>query len=76
MKPYRCPVCKASSCGNDLHTITKYKGPEKSVGDVMKIILLQMYDLSDIHNLQKHEIIGLINASLNEHIIETDELNP
>lgn len=70
---YKCPVCKAPSCGDDSHTITKYKGPEASAGDVMKVILQQMYDLSDFHNLQKHEIIGLIKASLDEHLIEDDD---
>lgn len=73
-KKYKCPVCNSSSCGHDLHTITKYKGPEKAVGDVMKVILLQIFDLIEIHNLQKHEILGLVKASLDEHVNETDEL--
>ncbi|MEM4379218.1 MAG: hypothetical protein QXL01_00835 [Thermoplasmatales archaeon] len=74
MKPkkYKCPVCSKPSCGDDSHTITKYQGPEVAVGDVMKLILRQCYDLVDFHNLQKHEILGLIKASLDEHIIEED----
>jgi hypothetical protein len=76
MKPYRCPTCKESSCGDDSHTITKYAGPERSAGDCMKVILQQFYDLSTYHNLQVHEILGLAKASLEEHFVETDELNP
>lgn len=68
-KTYKCFVCKASSCGNDFHTRTKY-AQEDTVGDSMKVILLQIYDLIEKHNLQKHEVLGLIKATLDEHIDE------
>lgn len=74
MKKYKCPVCKATSCGDDLHTLTKYSGPEKALGDRMKVILLQCFDAVEIDNLQKHEILGLIKASLDEHVQEFDEI--
>ena len=74
-KKYQCPVCKAESCGDDLHTITKYKGPEVALGDRLKIILLQVYDMCDIDNLQKYEMKALISALIDEHIVEEDELN-
>lgn len=75
MKKYSCPICKEPSCGDDSHTVTRYKGPEKVIGDCMKVILLQCYDMVDYHNLQKHEILGLIKASLDEHVLEEDDLN-
>ncbi len=64
----KCPVCGEISCGDDLHTVTKYKGPEKRLGDVLKVILLQCYDCTDVHNLQVYEIKALINALIDEHI--------
>lgn len=69
-KKYRCKTCRSTSCGVDTHTVTKYRGPESAIGDIMKVILLQLYDMIDIHNLQKHEVMGLIKASLDEHIHE------
>lgn len=72
MSKYSCPVCKASSCGDDYHTITKYKGPERSAGDRLKVIMLQVFDLSDIDNLQVYEIEALISALIKEHITEVD----
>lgn len=72
-KKYKCKTCKSASCGVDSHTVTKYKGPEAVIGDVMKVILLQMYDMIEVHNLQKHEVLGLIKASLDEHIIERED---
>lgn len=74
-KKYKCPVCKGSSCGDDAHTVSKYTGPELSVGDRMKVILLQVYDLSEYDNLQKYEMKALINALIDEHILEHDPLN-
>lgn len=67
-----CKVCKVPSCGNDKHTNTKYK-LERNVGDRLKVILLQVYDMIDQDNLQKYEIISLLNALVEEHIIETEE---
>lgn len=69
---YKCPVCKASSCGDDYHTITKYKGPEKAAGDRMKVIMLQVFDLISIDNLQAYEAKALISALIDEHIKEID----
>lgn len=60
--------------GDDHNTRTKYKGPEYNVGDSLKVILLQVYDMSDRDNLQKYEIKALFNALVDEHIEEVDEL--
>ena len=75
MRPYKCPVCKESSCGDDYHTISKYLGPEKAGGDRLKVILLQCYDLIEYDNLQIYEIKALINSLIDEHLFEEDELN-
>lgn len=69
---YRCPVCRADSCGDDLHTITQYAGPELSTGDRLKVILLQVYDLSSRDNLQIAEIKSLFSCLVDEHIFEID----
>jgi len=71
MKKHKCPICKAISCGDDTHTINVYTGPERVIGDRMKVILLQVYDCIDYDNLQKYEIKALINALIDEHIIES-----
>ena len=68
----RCSKC-STSCGDDFKTRTKYK-EEATAGDALKVILLQCYDLSDVHNLQKYEIKALLSALVDEHIIEVDEL--
>lgn len=73
---YRCPECQAPSCGDDTHTVTRYRGPERAVGDRLKVILLQVYDMSEIDNLQLYEIKALISALVDEHFVEEDELNP
>lgn len=70
---YKCPVCRAPSCGDDYHTRTKYLGPEVALGDRMKVVLLQVYDAVEIDAMQVYEIKALINALIDEHIIETDE---
>lgn len=69
----KCPVCKSRSCGDDFHTITKYKGPEKRAGDRMKIILLQVNDLMDEDNFQVSEIKALINNLIDEHVEEYED---
>jgi hypothetical protein len=69
---YGCPVCGEESCGDDFHTMTQYAGPELAVGDRMKVILLQIYDLCAIDNLQLAEIKALIGCLADEHIVETD----
>ena len=69
-KTYKCPVCKASSCGEDLHTLTKYAGPEIAVGDRMKVVLLQVYDCVTFDNLQIAEIKSLLNCLIDEHLEE------
>lgn len=71
----KCPTCKEASCGDDFHTVTKYKGPEKRAGDCLKVILLQVYDLSELHNFQVYEIKTLINSLIDEHIKEVDLLD-
>lgn len=72
MRKYRCPVCKGSTCGDDSHTVTKYKGPEKATGDRMKVILLQVFDLLEYDNLQVAEIKALVNTVIDEHIGEIE----
>lgn len=72
MRKYRCPVCKAATCGDDSHTVTKYKGPEKATGDRMKVILLQVFDLLEYDNLQVAEIKALVNTVIDEHIGEIE----
>lgn len=67
----RCSKC-SDSCGDDYKTRTKYK-EEKNVGDRLKVILLQVYDMSDVDNLQIYEIKSLINSLIDEHIEEFDE---
>lgn len=73
MKKYRCPTCRKPSCGNDLHTRTKYRGPEKALGDRMKIILTQLNDCLDFDALQPYEMKALVLALIDEHFIETEE---
>ena len=72
-KPYKCPVCKASSCGDDDHTITLYKGPEKASGDRMKVMMKQVFDLLEIDNFQPYEIKALFNALVDEHVSEFED---
>ena len=60
--------------GDDLNTRTKY-ATEYNVGDSLKVILLQVYDMSEKDNLQVYEIKALINSLINEHIQEVDELD-
>jgi len=67
----RCSKC-SDSCGDDFKTLSKYK-QEKNVGDRLKVILLQVYDMSDVDNLQVYEMKALINALIDEHIEEMDE---
>lgn len=57
--------------GDDYATRTKY-AREKNIGDRMKVILLQIYDMVDQDNLQIHEIKSLLNATVDEHIEEED----
>ena len=59
--------------GNDLNTRTKYKGPEYNVGDSLKVVLLQVYDMQEHDNLQIYEIKALINSLIDEHLEEVDE---
>lgn len=68
----RCSKC-SDSCGDDFKTLSKYK-EEKNVGDRLKVILLQVYDMSDIDNLQIYEIKALVSALVDEHIEEHDEI--
>ena len=72
MKPYSCPVCKAESCGNDYHTKTPYKGPEVALGDRMKGVMLQVFDMVEFDNLQSYEIKALLSALIDEHIQEEE----
>jgi hypothetical protein len=60
------------SDGDDNNVRTKYRGPEYTPGDAMKIILTQIYDLMFIDGFQKHEVLGLIRATIDEHVEETD----
>ncbi len=67
----RCSKC-SDNCGHDHKTLTKYK-EERNVGDRQKVILLQIYDMVSIDNLQKAEIKALLNVLVDEHILEIDE---
>lgn len=67
---YTCLTCGDGVCGDDYHTVTKYIAPEIAVGDRMKVILLQIFDMVEYDNLQIHEIRALLIATLNEHVIE------
>lgn len=67
----RCSKC-SDSCGDDYKTKTKYK-EEKNVGDRLKVILLQVYDMSQVDNLQISEMKALINNLIEEHIDEFNE---
>lgn len=66
----KCTSC-GQSCGHDFKTRTKYK-EEKNLGDREKVILLQIYDMVFIDNLQVSGIKALLNTLVDEHIIETD----
>jgi hypothetical protein len=70
-KPYKCPICKSESCGDDYHTRTEY-ATEVAAGDRMKVILLQLNDLIDIDNLQIYELKALVMALIDEHFHEED----
>ena len=67
----KCSNC-SESCGDDYKTKTKYK-EEKNVGDRLKVVLLQVYDMSAIDNLQVSEIKALFSNLIDEHIEEEDE---
>ena len=67
----RCSRC-SDSCGDDFKTQTVY-AEEKNVGDRLKVMLLQIYDMSSIDNLQVPEIKALIGNLIDEHIEEYDE---
>ena len=67
----RCSKC-SESCGDDFKTRTKYR-EEKNAGNCTKVILLQLYDLCFIHNLQIAEIKALLNTLVDEHFTEVDE---
>lgn len=64
-----------NSCGDDLKTKTKYIS-EKNPGDVLKVSLLCIYDLVFKFNLSMSEVKLLLCNLVDEHIEETDELNP
>lgn len=64
-----------NSCGDDLNTKTKYIS-EKNPGDVLKVSLLCIYDLVFKFNLSMSETKLLLCNLVDEHIEETDELNP
>ncbi len=71
----RCSRCAEKViCGDDYKTNTKYK-EEDNVGNRQKVILLQIYDMLEIDNLQKAEIKALINVLIDEHIEEFDEID-
>lgn len=69
----RCSRCN-ESCGDDFKTRTKYK-EERNAGDALKVILLQIFDLTFKHNFQKAEVKALLNCLVDEHIEETDEID-
>lgn len=62
---------KNRSCGDDYNTLSTYVS-EKTPGDVMKVILLGVYDLVEKFNLQKSEVKALLNDLVEEHILEED----
>jgi hypothetical protein len=70
----RCSKC-SDSCGDDFKTKTNY-ALERNLGDRLKVVLLQIYDMVDEDNLQVSDIKALIASLIDEHIEESDELNP
>jgi hypothetical protein len=68
----RCSKC-SNSCGDDFKTKTKY-AEEDNLGDCLKVVLLQVYDMLEVHNLQKSEIKILLKNLVDEHIEEFDEV--
>lgn len=66
----RCRDCSAS-CGVDHKTRTQYR-EERNLGDRTKVILLQVYDMITIDNLQAAEIKALLAVLVDEHVEETD----
>lgn len=66
-----CKDCLSGNCGIDQHTFTKYK-MESCAGNRLKVILLQIYDLSSEDGLQIAEIKSLLNTLVDEHFTEID----
>lgn len=56
--------------GDDYNTRTKYLGPEYVVGDSLKVVLLQVFDMAERDNLQIYEIKALLNALIDQHLVE------
>lgn len=59
--------------GDDYNTRTKYAGAEHCLGDSLKVILLQVYDILEYEGLQKYEIQSLLNALVDEHVYEVEQ---
>lgn len=60
--------------GDDYDTNTPYLGPEYCVGDGLKVILLQIYDMVELDGMQVYEIMALLDALVKTHVVEYDEL--
>ena len=59
---------------DDDNVITKYVNAEYCVGDSMKVINRQIEDMVLIDGLQRHEILGIIEASIRLHFPEAVEV--
>lgn len=68
----KCPKCRKISCGDDKHTKSPYRGPERHAGDRGKVVLLQIYDWFELDGLQIAEIKALLNILCDEHLEEED----
>lgn len=68
----RCPTCKLQNCGDDFHTLSKVE-IEPNVGTIGKCLLLYIYQLVELHGLQKSEVVALFQNLVDEHIQETEE---
>jgi hypothetical protein len=59
--------------------LSTYRGVEKNCGDRLKVLNLQVYDMSDRHNLQIYEILSVIKTlvtRLDENLKTTPRQQP
>ena len=76
LKSVKKPPASGSSCGDDYKTKTKYKGPEKTIGDVIAVCEHQVSDMFLIDGLNADTIFNLIKDLVEIHIEEIDEFAP
>jgi hypothetical protein len=64
-----------SSCGDDYNTKTKYRGAEKTLGDVLDCCEYQIRDMVLIDHLNPEVTFNLIKSLIAAHITEVDMLD-